>query len=313
MIAYGPVPSRRLGRSLGINNIPPKICSYSCVYCQVGRTLRIQVDRSTFYSPEDVISQVEAKVNRLHNLGERIDYLTFVSDGEPTLDENLGQEIRRLKPLGIKTAVITNASLIAKADVQTDLSCADWVSLKVDTVDQQIWHRLNCPHVALDLDQIMEGMWEFSQNYQGDLVTETMLIRGINDGDKHLRDVASFLGELAPGTAYLAIPTRPPAKASVRSPAEAAINRAHQLLRERLSSVEYLIGYEGNAFSSTGHAAEDLLSITAVHPMKKGAVEELLARTGVDWSVVREMITQGALVETKYEGEVFYVRDTKGI
>jgi wyosine [tRNA(Phe)-imidazoG37] synthetase (radical SAM superfamily) len=271
----------------------------------------MQAKRSTFYSPEDVITRVETKVHRLRDQGERIDYLTFVSDGEPTLDENLGQEIRGLRPLGIKIAVITNASLITKEDVQADLNNADWVSLKVDTVDQRIWHKLNQPHRSLELNKILQGMCEFSQKFEGDLVTESMLIKGLNDGEEQLQDIASFLRELAPSTAYLAIPTRPPAKATVRPPTETAINRAYQLLRECLSSVEYLVGYEGNAFATTGNAAENLLSITAVHPMKKEAVEELLARAGADWTLVQELITDGALVETKYKGEAFYVRSLK--
>ena len=94
MIAFGPVPSRRLGHSLGINNIPPKICTYSCVYCQVGRTLRMQVERGAFYEPEQIARNVEKKVKEAQDKGERIDYLTFVPDGEPTLDINLGKEIK---------------------------------------------------------------------------------------------------------------------------------------------------------------------------------------------------------------------------
>jgi wyosine [tRNA(Phe)-imidazoG37] synthetase (radical SAM superfamily) len=306
--AFGPVPSRRLGRSLGINNIPPKMCSYSCVYCQLGRTLAMRTERDTFYSPDAVVSQVEAKVNRLSDLGGRIDYLTFVADGEPTLDENLGQEIRRLRPLGINIAVITNASLIAREDVQADLSGADWVSLKVDTVHHQVWNRLNRPHKALDQDRIMQGMLEFRHKFQGQLVTETMLVRGLNDGEQQLQGIASFLRDLAPDKAYLAIPTRPPAVASVCSPTDETLGRAFRLLQEHLPSVEYLIGYEGNTFAATGSAAHDLLSITAVHPMKKEAVEELLARSESDWTVVSALIAQGALVEARYEGEVFYLR-----
>jgi wyosine [tRNA(Phe)-imidazoG37] synthetase (radical SAM superfamily) len=268
----------------------------------------LQTHRSPFYAPEEVVAQVETKVAHLVNLGEHIDYLTFVSDGEPTLDENLGPEIRRLRSLGIKIAVITNASLIDQKDVRDDLAHADWVSIKVDTVDPRVWRKLNRPQVSLDLNKILQGMGEFSQKFQGDLVTETMLIRGLNDTTGQVRNIASFLKELSPRKAYLAVPTRPPAVSSVRSPAETTINRAYQIFQARLNSVEYLIGYEGNEFASTGNAVEDLLSITAVHPMKKAAVEELLARTGTDWTVVRELIDQGRVVETSYRGEAFYVR-----
>jgi wyosine [tRNA(Phe)-imidazoG37] synthetase (radical SAM superfamily) len=269
-------------------------------------------DRGTMYSAEDVIGQVKDKVARIRELGEPIDYLTFVSDGEPTLDRNLGREILGLKPLGTRIAVISNASLITREDVRSDLSEADWVSLKVDTVDRRIWRKLNRPHRELDLDAILRGMLEFSRMFQGTLVSETMLVRDLNDTVKSIRAVVSFLGELAPAKAYLAIPIRPPAEANVRPPTEASLNRAFQMLRERLDFVEHLIGYEGNAFASTGDAEEDLLSTTAVHPMKKEAVEALLERTGSSWAVVRELVDRGALVETTYGKDVFYVKCLAG-
>ena len=112
MLVFGPVPSRRLGRSLGINNIPPKTCTYACVYCQLGRTPRLQIERQTFYSTEDLCDAVTCKLRAARERHEPVDYLTFVPDGEPTLDENLGATIAALKPLGIPIAVITNTSLI---------------------------------------------------------------------------------------------------------------------------------------------------------------------------------------------------------
>lgn len=309
--AFGPVPSRRLGRSLGINNIPPKICSYSCAYCQVGRTRRMKAVRGNMYAPADVLHEVETKVRRVRSRGESIDYLTFVSDGEPTLDANLGREIRELRPLGIKTAVITNASLIDREDVQVDLAAANWVSLKVDAVDPRTWRRINRPHGSLDLGVIMQGAHEFSRRYQGRLVTETMLVRGVNDGEDHLRRVAAFINALSPDKAYLSVPTRPPAGRSVLPPSGDVVNRAYQIFCDHVDSVECLIGYEGNAFASTGDATEDLLGITAVHPMKKEAVEELLANAGADWNLVRDLIGDDALVETTYGGDTFFVRSPR--
>jgi len=129
-IAYGPVLSRRLGQSLGINNIPPKICSYSCIYCQVGRTLNMQSERGEFYQPEYILEVTEEKIKKTREKGETIDYLAFVSDGEPSLDINLGRVIKLLKPLGIKIAVISNALLIWREEVREELCGADWVSLK---------------------------------------------------------------------------------------------------------------------------------------------------------------------------------------
>ena len=308
MKAFGPVPSRRLGRSLGINNIPPKVCTYSCVYCQLGRTIKMQIERRAFYQPEEILRDVEEKVRNAREVGESIDYLTFVPDGEPTLDVGLGQEIELLKPLGINIAVITNASLIWREDVKEDLRRADWVSLKVDSVSEDVWRRINRPHRALQLASILEGMLEFARAYEGELATETMLVEGVNDGDEHVREVADFLAELRPARAYLSIPTRPPAEEWAQPPNEKVINRAYQILGDRVDHVEYLIGYEGNAFAFTGNAEEDLLSITAVHPMREEAVKEFLARARADWSIVRKLIEQGQLVESKYDGLTFYIR-----
>jgi len=308
MIAFGPVPSRRLGRSLGINNIPPKICTYSCVYCQLGRTMKMQVGQSAFYEPVDITRAVQDKVEKATEVGESIDYLTFVSDGEPSLDLNLGREIESLQSLGIKVAVITNSSLIGREDVRENLMQADWVSLKMDSVQEEIWRRINRPYGTLRLNSILDGALEFSQAFIGELATETMLVAGINDGERHLKEVANFLACLQPAVAYLSIPTRPPAEEWVRAPDEAAINQAYQILSEKVEQVECLIGYEGDAFAFTGNIEEDLLSITSVHPMREDAVSEFLARAKADWPVVHNLVEQDQLIETEYEGKRFYMR-----
>ena len=308
MITFGPVPSRRLGRSLGINNIPPKICSYSCVYCQLGRTLQMRVEREPFYDPQEIVEAVQKHLAALSERGEGVDYLTFVPDGEPTLDINLGQTIERLKPLGIKVAVITNASLIWRQDVRSDLIGADWVSLKVDSVRPETWQRVNRPYGALRLDLIMEGMLAFAQAYEGELVTETMVVRGLNDHTEQFVELAAFLARLAPKKAYLAIPTRPPAEAWVQPPEEADLIQGFMILREKVGEVELLTGYEGDAFASTGDAESDLLAITAVHPMRKEAVQALLERTGAPWSLVEHLVKQGLVREVEFGGREFYLR-----
>ena len=308
MIAFGPVPSRRLGRSLGVNNIPPKVCTYSCIYCQLGRTIRMQVVRPTFYQPREISKAVQEKIEKAKKAGEEIGYLTFVPDGEPTLDANLGREIELLRSLGIKIAVITNSSLIWLQAVRQDLMKADWVSLKVDSVRDKVWRRLDRPYRTLQLPSILDGILEFADAYSGELFTETMLVQGINHGDEQLEELGDFLTQLRPARAYLSIPTRPPAEAWVRAPGEEVILRAHQILQEHVGQVEYLIGYEGNAFAFTGDVKEDLLSITAVHPMREDAVSKFLAKAASGWSVVQQLIDEGQLVRTEYDGRSFYLR-----
>jgi len=185
---------------------------------------------------------------------------------------------------------------------------ADWVSLKMDSVREEVWRRINRPHGSLQLTSILDGALEFAQTFKGELATETMLVEGVNEGDDHIREVAGFLAHLEPATAYLAIPTRPPAEEWVQPPGEEVINRAYQIFSEQVGRVEYLVGYEGNAFAFTGNVEEDMLSITSVHPMREDAVSEFLARAGADWSVVHRLIAQEQLIEMDYEGRKFYMR-----
>jgi wyosine [tRNA(Phe)-imidazoG37] synthetase (radical SAM superfamily) len=305
---FGPVPSRRLGRSLGINNIPPKHCSYSCIYCQVGPTSPLQIDREAFYEPEDLAREVERRKHDAEAQNEPIDYLTFVPDGEPTLDINLGRAIDLLRPLGIPVAVISNGSLVSRTDVRDDLCRADWVSLKVDSVDPATWQRTNRAHGSLDLEEILDGMVAFADQFSGRLVTETMLIDEVNDADADIEQIARFLAGLQPATAYLAIPTRPPAEDWVTPPDADKLTRAHQILSEHLDNVEYLIGDEGTHFTGTRDIEEELLAITSVHPMREHQVRELVRKAGADWSTVRGLVERGLLQETRYRGDRFYVR-----
>ena len=310
MLAFGPVPSRRLGRSLGINNIPAKTCSYSCVYCQLGKTINMIRERQAFYKPEDIFKEVRRKVDEASSRNERIDYLTFVPDGEPTLDINLGKEISILKQIGIPIAVLTNASLLWRDDVKEDLLEADLVSLKVDAVNEGLWRRVNRPHEGLRSNIVLEGMIEFAEEFKGTIISETMLIDSTDYGGEFER-IAEFLGRLKKlDRAYIAIPTRPPTEDWVKPPKEGVINDAFQVFSKKLGAnrVEYLIGYEGNAFAFTGNVEEDLLSITAVHPMRSEAVKAFLEKAKADWKIIEKLLHEDKLVELEYEGNKYYIR-----
>jgi len=307
-IVFGPVPSRRLGRSLGINHIPPKICSYACNYCQLGNTVRMRINRQAFYPPEGIFQSVRDKVKQVREQGESIDYLALVPDGEPTLDGNLGELIALLKTLDVPIAVISNASLITDRNVRADLSEADWVSLKTDAVSEEIWRKIDRPHRRLKLPEILDGIMVFKEEFRGFLATETMMIAGMNDSESCIRETARFLAALQPDTAYLSIPTRPPADRTVRPAGAEAMISAYQIISAGVKKIELLTGYEGNEFSSTGNPRTDILSITAVHPMRHDAVEDLLGKSGTDWKLVDDMLGCGEIVQSEYNGSVFYLR-----
>lgn len=265
-------------------------------------------DRCIFYEPENILRDVQSRLAKTNKTAEQIDYLTFVPDGEPTLDMNLGKEIMLLKSLNIPVGVITNSSLMTRDDVREELSKADWVSLKIDAVREEIWRQINQPHKSIQLSLILDGILAFAKTFAGKLVTETMIVKELNDNDECIKEIADFLHRLQPSQAYLSIPTRPPAKQWVSGPGEESLNRIYRIFADKVMRVEYLIGYEGDAFVFTGDIEKDLLSITAVHPMRKEAVNTLLSRAGSSWDVVDRLVTQGDLAETKHDGHIFYLR-----
>ncbi len=263
MPVFGYVPSRRLGRSLGVNNVEAKRCSYSCVYCQLGRTDKLTIKRTAFYDPDELVREVR---ERLERVGE-VDYVTFVASGEPTLDANLGRELEMLED--VRTAVITNASLLFMPDVREDLIHADLVSLKIDAVSEDVWRAVNRPHPQLKLDRILSGVLEFSDDFAGRLITETMLIEGYNLHD--VAAIAEFLGELRPDIAYIAVPTRPTAE-KVRGAGIEAIMRARRLF-ECYTKCELLVEEERGEFAV--ESVEELKKVAAVHPVREDVVGEL--------------------------------------
>ena len=268
----------------------------------------MQIERKAFYHPEEIFKEAKNKVNEAGGKSEPIDYLTFVPDGEPTLDLNLGQEIELLRRLGIKIAVITNSSLTWRKDVRDALCKADWVSVKVDAVTHDTWRKVDRPYGTLRLEKIFQGISDFSQAFNGELITETMLVQGINDTPEELESIADFISGLKPDKSYLSIPTRPPAEKWVKPAPEHVLNMAYQVFCEKSIDIEYLIGYEGNAFAFTGNVEEDLLSITSVHPMREDAVQVLLTKAHANWDIVERLAQEEKLIELKYRNNKFYMR-----
>ena len=311
MIVYGPVPSRRLGQSIGINNIPPKICSYSCVYCQLGRTNHMQMKRQAFYKPEDICCEAEIKLKQLEMGNKQADYFSFVPDGEPTLDLNLGKTINLLKPYHTKIAVITNASLLWMDEVKEDLMGADLVSVSIDAADEDTWRKIDRPHGMLKHQDILNGIVDFSKAFRGTLVTEMMLVEGINDQEACLEKIAEQVALVQPQKAYLLVPTRPPAESGVRRVSAESLRKTAAIIRGVSGTdVECITGDETEeGFFFTEDIADDIISIASVHPIREDIVESLLEKRNASRSVVLELINQGSLIEYTYEGKKFYKRN----
>ncbi len=309
-IAYGPVPSRRLGRSLGINNIPAKHCSYSCIYCQVGKNTCHSAARRAFFDPARVFEAVQQKVDAARAKGERIDYLAFVPDGEPTLDANLGAEITALKRLGVPVAVITNGSTLLQPGVSEALQNADLVSLKVDASTERTWRKVNRPCKGLGFAATLNGITRFTRYFKGSLITETMVLDSIVYHDE-LGAIASLIGKIEGlEKAFISTPTRPPAESWVKPTSSELLMAASEAFEAVLGKnrVGIMNQYEGSAFSLTGEVEKSFIEIIAVHPMREEAAVKFLAKGGTGPERLDALVAEGKIERKPYMGHVYFLK-----
>ena len=306
-IVFGPVPSRRLGHSLGINNIKPKSCTYDCIYCQVGPTTCRSTSREIFLKPYDLFCLVKRKIELLTQQGIRIDYISFVPNGEPTLDLALWKEIKLLREFGYKIAVFTNSSLLWNDNVKENLLFADYVSVKVDTVNEATWNTINRPHRRLRFQTILDGIAEFSKSYGGVLTTETMLVKNINDTLDEVGAVREYLGGLKRTKSYFAIPVRPPAEPYAVATDPYTLSEISSFARNTIADSEMLCSPEGNDFEGAGSIEEELLGILSVHPMNREAMESFIRRKGGTADTLRDMVGKKRIRAINFEGKTFFM------
>jgi len=309
---FGPVPSRRLGRSLGINNIPPKHCTYSCVYCQLGRTLNYEYKRKVFYTSREILEEL---LNFLEKFKGRVDYITFVPDGEPSLDMNIGETVTAIRDhVNIPLAIISNSSLMFDEKVREDLKLFDLVSLKIDAVEGEIWRRINRPHPKLNLKNILRGIRLFSESFNGTLITESMIVKNVNDIDEHVEKLSEFIGFVNPSKAYISVPIRPPAEKWVSIPDEEKLLKIYDRFVDVLGEgkVELLTGYEGPNFTSLPDPIQAILSITYVHPIRLDYAYKMLENYHLNpQETLDRLVREGEIVMLKYKGYTFVMRKLK--
>lgn len=200
---YGPVPSWRLGSSLGIDPLSQesKICSYDCIYCQIGKTLAFTSKRKSYISIEDVLNEIEM----LPDI--KIDYFTFSGRGEPTLAENLGQMIKAIKTIRkTPVAVLTNSLLMDREDVRTDLSYADFVVAKLDACSKESFELINKPGSEIDFISMVRGIKQFRKEYLGKLALQIMLVK---ENKEYIKDIVYFANFIGPDEIQLNTPLRP--------------------------------------------------------------------------------------------------------
>jgi wyosine [tRNA(Phe)-imidazoG37] synthetase (radical SAM superfamily) len=206
---FGPVPSRRLGFSLGVDTVPAKYCSFDCIYCQIGKTTHLEAERKSFFDPHEVVEEVIQRIKE----GEIIDFITFSGSGEPTLNSDLGRMIRDIKKrTDLPVSVITNGSLMSREDVREELMAADVVLPSLDGVSDDIFRYINRPHLLVGLDTIIEGLKEFRAKYRGQIWLEIMMLKDVNDDPEELKKFREVIKYLRPDKVQLNTVTRPPSE-----------------------------------------------------------------------------------------------------
>ncbi len=314
-IVYGPVPSRRLGRSLGVGSIPFKTCDYSCVYCQLGRTTHMPNQRKDFFPPEELLNEIKRAIEpEAESSRSEIDFVTFVGEGEPTLCKSLGWLIRKTKEIAdIPIAVDTNGSLLYREDVRNDLSEAEVVMPSLDAGTAETFRRINRPHRGIDFEVVVEGMEKFRQEYDGEMWVEVMLVKGLNDSEEELEAIKSRLSPLKPNRTYINVPIRPPAEPWAVPPDKESIALAHAILGD--VNVVDITAEETGEFSIKGftNPEDAILAIIRRHPMREEQVVEMLKKIEVEEGGVHDSLTRleesGEIKRVKYREKVFWVTE----
>lgn len=202
---FGPVLSRRLGLSLGVDLLKYKTCNLDCVYCELGRTSSLTKHRDRFVSPDKVLREIESRST------EDFDHLTFAGSGEPTLSSDLGEIIRRSKKIvDVPVAVITNSTLLTSPEVRSEVAEADVVLPSLDAVTKSTFERINRPAGDLKIEEIVEGLQEFRNEFSGEIWLEVMLVKDVNDTEAE--QIARAVQLIGPDRVQLNTVVRPPAE-----------------------------------------------------------------------------------------------------
>ena len=211
---YGPVPSRRLGYSLGVDILPYKTCTLDCIYCQLGTTSETTDRAGCFFEEQELLSQIQAAVTSSQG---RIDYITFSGSGEPTLNAGLGSLIHKIKAMtDIPVAVLTNSTRLTREEVRQALREADLVIPSLDAATPDVFERVNRPHASLDIRDIIQSLILFRREFRGRFWLEVMLVAGINDAPDHIRELKEAADAIHPDKIQINTVVRPPAEGYAR-------------------------------------------------------------------------------------------------
>jgi len=300
---FGPVPSRRLGNSLGIDPIPSKYCNFGCVYCQLGSTRHKINTRQSFFDPEIILEEIKFALEKNE---QEIDYITFLASGEPLLSLDIGELIKKTKKISqIPICLITNGALLSNINVQNEILEADVVMPTLDAGNEKTFLKINRPHHDIKFDKMIDGLISFRKKYVGQIWMEVMLIKDENDSRKELEGIKKKLNLINPDRVYINVPIRPPTESWVKIPSIISLKIANTILKPYRDITEPEIG---DFILYSDDFESELINIIKRHPLKeeqiyatfpelnKGAINKKLAY----------LMKNKKIKKIKYDDKVFW-------
>jgi len=300
---FGPVPSRRLGRSLGVDLVPYKTCTFDCIYCDLGRTTHKTVSRQPYVPPEEIQAELELY---LSVSGREPDYITISGSGEPTLDTGIGKIIRKIKDItSTPLAVLTNSSLLSSDEVRKDLLEADVVLPSLDAITPALFEYINRPHTSLRIEEIISGLIQFRKQYRGQIWLEVLFCRGVNDNREEIERLREVIKKIEPDRIQLNTLSMPPAEDFVFPLTQ------HQLgdIRERFGDKAEIIK-EFSAFTGSNFSSIDDSEILNLIKRRPCTAEDISSALGLHLNEVvkhlEKLMKEGAVRDQMYERRCYY-------
>jgi len=299
---YGPVPSRRLGRSLGVDLVPHKVCSFDCVYCQLGRTTRKTTQRAAYLPVEKILADLESRLKeRL-----QIDFVTMSGSGEPTLHSALAEIVQAARNLSpVPVAVLTNGSMLYLPEVRAACAAADVVVPSLDAGDEETFRRINRPCPEITLSKVVDGLVRFREEFSGQIWLEIFFVAGLNDDEQQVRRLAALVERIRPDRVHLNTAVRPPAEGWVK-PVDA----------ERLERLRSILPFDAEVIAqfdrtrTTTPATVDESAILSLLQRRPCTVDDMAASfdTSTDSIVplLEKLLQNGLISRTTSHGKTFY-------
>jgi wyosine [tRNA(Phe)-imidazoG37] synthetase (radical SAM superfamily) len=308
---YGPVPSRRLGLSLGVDLVPYKVCCYDCIYCQLGSTTDLTSERASFVDPDRVALEVERALHR----GPRPEVITLAGSGEPTLNQELEQVVAALRRVtDLPLCLLTNGGLLFRDEVRRAALGLDLVAPSLDAADAETFERVNRPAAGIAFDAMVRGLGDFCAAFRGRCQLEVVLVRGVNDGSRSLDALARLAASLEDvASVDLNTVVRPPAVAGVAGLGHPELERARERFARQGCPARIIVPFAGSDAVSPGEEStyERILETVARRPC---TAADLSAALGLELETVRAQcegaVRKGVLRREEREpgGEPFYLR-----